>query len=103
VDREERRLGPGDILEIPRGTPHKMWNAGAETATAMWSTRPGGRTAQWFRTVDRLGDGGRRKPPIPAMAKALTNFSDVFRLAIGPSQLRPLIDVAVRILALADR
>lgn len=102
VDGEERRLGPGDTLQIPRGTPHKMWNAGGETATAVWSTRPGGRTAQWFRTVDRLGNGGMRKPPLPAMARALTNFSDVFRLSVGPSKLRPLIHLALRIMALAD-
>jgi quercetin dioxygenase-like cupin family protein len=102
VDGDERRLGPGDTLQIPRGTPHKMWNGGEETAIALWSTRPAGRTAQWFRTVDQLGNGGTRKPPLPAMANALTNFSDVFRLAIGPSHLRPLIRVAMRILALAD-
>lgn len=51
----------------------------------MWRTRPGGRTAEWFATVDRLTAGGTRKPPQPAMAKALTSHSDVFVLAVGPS------------------
>jgi hypothetical protein len=37
------------------------------------------------------------------MAKALTSYSDVFELAIGPKQLRPLVQSALRILALASR
>jgi mannose-6-phosphate isomerase-like protein (cupin superfamily) len=103
VEGEQRGLGPGDTLQIPRGTPHKMWNAGHVTAIASWRTRPSGRTAEWFRTVDRLGNGGTRTPPLRAMANALTNYSDVFELAIGPSQLRPLIHLALRTLALTDR
>jgi hypothetical protein len=52
-------------------TPHKMSNAGAEAATAVWRTRPAGRTADWFRTVDRLGAGGARKPRLPGLAKGV--------------------------------
>jgi mannose-6-phosphate isomerase-like protein (cupin superfamily) len=99
----ERALGPGDTLEISRGTPHTMWNSGSEPATASWRTRPAGRTAEWFRTVDRLGDGGKRNPPLPAMAKALTSHADVFRLAVGPRWLWPTVRTALRFLALADR
>jgi mannose-6-phosphate isomerase-like protein (cupin superfamily) len=103
LNGEERKLGPSDTLQIPRGTPHKMWNSSSETATASWRTRPAGRTSEWFRTVDGLGSGGTRNPPFPAMAKALTSYSDVFELAIGPKQLRPLVQSALRILALASR
>src|ERR1700730_3647697 len=103
VDGEQHELGPGDTLEIPRGTPHKMWNSSGESASASWHTRPAGRTSEWFRIVDRLGDGGTRKPPLPAMAKALTSYSDVFQLAVGPKQLRPLIQIALRTVALAAR
>jgi hypothetical protein len=80
-----------------------MWNAGSETATAVWRTRPALRTADWFRTIDRLVAGGTRKPPLPSMAKALTSYSDVFRLAVGPKPARPLIYVALRLLGLAGR
>jgi mannose-6-phosphate isomerase-like protein (cupin superfamily) len=103
VDGVQRELGPGDTLQIPRGTPHKMWNAGNETATALWRTRPAGRTAQWFQTIDRLTEGGTRKPSTPAMAKAVTAHSDVFRLAVGPSGLQPLVQLGLRAVALADR
>jgi quercetin dioxygenase-like cupin family protein len=102
VEGSERTLGPGESLEIPRGTPHKMWNPGHERATAMWHTRPAGRTAEWFRTVDRLGKGGTRKPALPAMANALSSYSDVFQLAIGPRAARPIVNTFLRILALVD-
>jgi quercetin dioxygenase-like cupin family protein len=103
VDGAERQLGPGDTLQIPPRTPHKMWNAGNETATASWRTRPAGRTADWFRTVDRLGAGGTRKPPVRGLAKGLSEYSDVFRLVIRPEPLRPLADLVLRVVALTDR
>jgi quercetin dioxygenase-like cupin family protein len=103
IDGEERQLEAGDTLVIPRGTPHKMWNQGSETATALWRTRPALRTAEWFATVDRLTAGGSRKPPLPAMAKAVTQYSDVFVLAVGPKQARPAVQLALRAVGLADR
>jgi mannose-6-phosphate isomerase-like protein (cupin superfamily) len=103
IDGEERRLEPGDRLLIPRGTPHKMWNPGTATATALWRTRPAGRTAEWFATIDRLTAGGTRKPPLPAMAKAVTQYSDVFVLAVGPKPARPAVQLALRAVGLADR
>jgi mannose-6-phosphate isomerase-like protein (cupin superfamily) len=103
VGGTQRDLGPGDALQIPRGTPHKMWNAGAEPATAVWRTRPAGRTAGWFETVDRLTAGGTRKPPLPGLAKALTEYADVFRLVIRPKPLRPFVYLLLRVVALAGR
>lgn len=103
VDGAQRELRPGDTLHVAPRTPHRMWNQGAETATALWRTRPPGRTCEWFRTVDRLVAGGTRKPPVSAMAKAVTEYSDVFRLAIGPTPLRPVVDLALRALALGWR
>ena len=103
VDGVRRQLGPGDTLEIPRRTPHKMWNSGDEVARALWRTRPAGRTLEWFRTVHRIGGGGTRKPPLPAMAKAVSKYSDVFRLVIRPKPLQPVADLALRLLALGWR
>jgi quercetin dioxygenase-like cupin family protein len=103
IDGNERTLEAGDRLVIPRGTPHKMWNSGGETATALWRTRPAGRTADWFATIDRLTAGGTRKPPMPAMAKAVTQYADVFVLAVGPKPARPAVQLALRAVGLADR
>jgi hypothetical protein len=103
VNGVQRQLGPGDTLRIPRRTPHRMWNAGNETALALWRTRPAGRTRDWFRTIDRLTVAGTRRPPRPALAKAVTKYSDVFQLAIRPKPLQPLVYLALRALALGWR
>lgn len=39
----------------------------------------------------------------PELAKALTEYPDVFRLAIRPKPLRPIVYFAFRVLALAAR
>jgi hypothetical protein len=63
-----------------------MWNAGPDPVVARWETRPAGRTAEWFRKLDALqrsGDVGRNgMPPLPVMAALLTEYDDVFRLAV---------------------
>jgi mannose-6-phosphate isomerase-like protein (cupin superfamily) len=73
VGEDERVLAAGDTLEIPRGTAHAMWNAGAAPARASWRVTPALRTEEMFRTIAsggvedflerfaaefRLGDGG---------------------------------------------
>jgi quercetin dioxygenase-like cupin family protein len=79
IGREKRELRAGDVLEIPRGTKHAMWNAGDEPATAVWMTSPAGRTLDWFRNLDAIPG----KPGAVALAPALVAYDDVFRLA-GP-------------------
>jgi uncharacterized protein YciW len=37
------------------------------------------------------------------MAKAVTQYSDVFVLAVGPKQARPAVQLALRAVGLADR
>ena len=86
---EKRELRAGDVLEIPRGTKHAMWNAGDEPATAVWTTSPAGRTLDWFRNLDAIPG----KPGAVSLAPALLAYDDVFRLA-GPRWLiRPLLRV----------
>jgi quercetin dioxygenase-like cupin family protein len=89
LGREKRELRAGDVLEIPRGTPHAMWNAGDAPATAVWTTSPAGRTLDWFRNLDAIPG----KPGAISLAPALLAYDDVFRLA-GPRWLiRPLLRV----------
>ena len=96
VDGDERVLRPGDVLEIPRGTSHQMWNAGDARAKVIWQTTPRGRTEQWFRSIDalhrqgRVGDDGMPGPL--AFGVMLTEYRDVFRLAVAPDLLlRPVL------------
>lgn len=103
VDGEERELGPGDVLDIPRGAVHQMWNAGDDTARARWRTSPPGRTKQWFADVSALRQSGRvGKDGMPgplAFGVYLTAYSDVFRLA-GP---QPLLRPALGLLGVLGR
>ena len=104
LDGQERDLRQGETIDIPRGTKHQMWNPNDESARVLWQTRPAGRTEQWFRSINRLHEQGRvRKSGMPgplAFGVYLNEFSDVFRLAVGPEFLtRPLISV----LAMAGR
>jgi quercetin dioxygenase-like cupin family protein len=87
VDGEERELRAGDVLDIPRGAVHQMWNEADVPARASWVTSPAGRTAQWFADLDALRRsgrvGGNGMPGPLAFGTYLTEYRDVFRLA-GP-------------------
>jgi quercetin dioxygenase-like cupin family protein len=79
----ERTLSAGETLEVPRGTPHTMWNGADLPARTKWTTSPAGRTEDWFRTLDsfqRRSEAGETVEPEEFM-RALEDFEDVFRLA----------------------
>ena len=83
VDGEELELPEGAEVDILRGQVHQMWNPGKEQARVRWVTAPGGRTEEWFRTLDSLfGEGGAiaegRDVDFGAL---LEEYADVFRLA----------------------
>ena len=92
VEGVERELSAGDVLEIPRGAVHQMWNSGGEPVRALWRTSPAGRTADWFAALSGLRESGRvGKDGMPgplAFGAYLTEYSDVFRLA-GPQPVAP--------------
>jgi mannose-6-phosphate isomerase-like protein (cupin superfamily) len=80
----EQTLGKGETLDIPRGTPHVMWNGADEVARTRWITRPAGRTEEWFRTLDsfqRRGEAGETVEP-SEYADALAEYEDVFQLVL---------------------
>jgi hypothetical protein len=95
----EVRRSDSELLEV-EGT----WGAGGEPARAVWQTRPGGRTEQWFRDIDRLHREGRvRDDGMPgplAFAVLLTEYEDVSRLAV-PAE--PVVRAALSVLAVAGR
>jgi len=80
VDGGERERSAGETLEIPQGTSHQIWNAGSEPARALWQTRPAGRTAEWFRSIDALHEGGGKPSPLD-FVPLLEEYDDVFRLS----------------------
>jgi quercetin dioxygenase-like cupin family protein len=90
LDGTRHVLRAGDVLEVPRGTTHRMWNSGDGAARATWETMPALRTAEFWATVHearkvRPTDGHGMLRPLAA-APILREFRDVFRLAVaGPA------------------
>jgi quercetin dioxygenase-like cupin family protein len=95
VGGREHRLRAGDAIDIPRGVVHKLASAGDEPARAVWETRPAGRTLEWFAQLDANRGAG----PL-TLARLMTDYRDVFRLAARP---RWLVTAVLAVLALPGR
>lgn len=92
VDGEQRDVSAGDTIEVPRDAVHQVWNPGTEPARALWRSRPAGRTEDWFRAVDRLHReghvGAKGMPGLLVFGVLLTEYRDVFRLALAPEPVQ---------------
>ena len=88
-------LRSGDSLDVPRGTPHAMWNSGGSVTRATWQVRPALRTEQFFTAVHEMraagaaGKGGMIT--LPAAGMILKVFPDEFRLVMPKLVRRPAI------------
>ena len=51
VDGEERTYGAGDAFDVPRGTPHTMWNGSDGEVRVLWRTSPALDTLGWFQAL----------------------------------------------------
>ncbi len=76
VGSEQHTIATGEVLEIPRGTVHQMWNEGDEQAVVSWRTAPPGRTLEWFRELAATLRGEGREDP----STLLSDYADVFVL-----------------------
>ena len=50
--RPAQVLRPGDTIDVPPRTAHRMWNAGSAPARASWRVTPALRTEEMFRFID---------------------------------------------------
>jgi quercetin dioxygenase-like cupin family protein len=85
LDGEERTLMTGDVLEIPAGTVHAMWNGGDEIARLRWETRPAMRTEELFRALAVIAEAAMSGEPQPDDSLSgealLREFRNEFQLA----------------------
>jgi mannose-6-phosphate isomerase-like protein (cupin superfamily) len=103
VGGETRTLRAGDVLEVPRGTPHRMWNAGAGPARATWQTRPALDTIGFWREMSearatRPTNADGILSPV-AVAPILKRHRAEFQLALPA----PLERTALAVLSTAAR
>ena len=85
VNGAERSVRAGEVLDIPRGSPHRMWNPADGPARVRWQTRPAGATKEWFAALAALQgthhvDSGGRPRPL-AFAALAHAHRGTFRLA----------------------
>ena len=95
VAGREVRLGPGDRLEIPPGTPHTFRNEGPEDAHWIGEFRPALNITEFFETLFVLSQRGELdeagKPSILQIALSALVFGRVIRLASPPWLLQRLV------------
>jgi quercetin dioxygenase-like cupin family protein len=88
VQGRQRRLGPGDTIEIPANTPHRFWNDGDEDARSVQFFRPALDIASFFETLfvlareDELDAKGMPRPL--QLAVMVPEFGDEVRPAAPP-------------------
>lgn len=88
VDGEETRLGPGETITIPAGTPHNLVNDGDQDAVAIQEFRPALQTAEFFTTLFDLAARGELDehgmPSLLRFAVLGPAFSEEIRVVTPP-------------------
>jgi quercetin dioxygenase-like cupin family protein len=92
IDGALVNVGPGEDVDIPRGTTHSMGVAGDVPVHAVWLTRPALGTETWWAALDaasRRSASGR--VPLPMAARALRAHRREFQLAMPHFLAVPLL------------
>jgi quercetin dioxygenase-like cupin family protein len=106
IGGEERTLRAGDVIDVPAGTVHAMWNGGDKEARVNWQTRPALRSEEFFQTIGKLAREGKlttrgAEDPL-AGAAVMQEFRDEFRPTSPPALVQtvafPVLSVVARVL-----
>jgi mannose-6-phosphate isomerase-like protein (cupin superfamily) len=81
IDGEQRTYGVGDVIEIPAGTIHAMWNGSGNAVHATWQVRPALRTAEMWKTLTDLRRDGRT-PTHEEGTQLLSTYAPEFELVL---------------------
>jgi mannose-6-phosphate isomerase-like protein (cupin superfamily) len=94
LDGNESVAGPGDVVEIPRGSWHDWWNAGKGVGVARVRVSAGARFLQMIETLFGLArDGHTDEKGMPdplQLAMFATEFRDVLVLRRPPAAVQSL-------------
>ena len=80
VDGVEHDLGPGDVLEVPRGTSHHMWGDADDSTRTRWRTSPALRTDQFFCDLWQAAADNGFEPDLMAAFVVTQRYPEEFCL-----------------------
>lgn len=80
VDGVARDLQPGDVLEVPPGTPHQMWGDADVPTTTIWRTTPALRTDQFFCDLWQTAADNDFQPDLMKAYEVTLAYPDEFCL-----------------------
>jgi quercetin dioxygenase-like cupin family protein len=85
----------GDHFDIPKNTPHWMYNTSDEDGCLLWQVRPAMKTQAFLETMWGLEADGKTNangaPPLLHLAVILREFSDEFRPANPPYWIQRIL------------
>ncbi|WP_162562473.1 cupin domain-containing protein [Salinigranum rubrum] len=89
VDGDRRVLSVGESVTIPKGTPHRFWNAGPDALHVVGEVRPALRTEEFMRVTYGLARDGYSTPsgmPLNPfrLAPLIGRYDDMLYLARVP-------------------
>lgn len=86
TDEGRRVYRAGDVVEIPAGMRHTLWNAGFGTLRLVDEYRPPLRTAEWFDEMFTTGTRDVTHTP-RKLREVVAGYPDVVRWAPSPFRM----------------
>jgi len=90
-----RRVGPSEVVDIPRNVPHYFWNEGDEEAHAIQEFRPALNSEDFFDTYFALARAGKLNekglPNLLQLAVLLREYDQVIRVTQPPRLVQMLL------------
>jgi quercetin dioxygenase-like cupin family protein len=95
IEGQLRVLQAGDVLHIPAGQVHSMWNHTDTPSVVNWKVRPALDSEYFFETTTGLAnDGQTNEAGVPGIFQAallMRRYARVFRLAKPPYPIQWLV------------
>jgi mannose-6-phosphate isomerase-like protein (cupin superfamily) len=93
VDGDSDTLEAGESVTVPKGVPHRFWNAGSGTLHVVGEVRPALRTEEFMRVTYGLARDGRSTPsgmPLNPLrlAPLVERYDDMLYLARLPVSIQ---------------
>ena len=84
--------GPGEVVRLPRGVPHRWWNAGNELLTFRGLARPAADLDRYLQAVfEVMNAGPRNRPPMFYLAHVALRHRRTQAVMILPGPVQAIL------------